>query len=437
MRWLTRLDSATTPSMPVANSLRRVFTWLAASLRAFLMSLTEERKLAVLRAACLERALFRRVVAAPSLRSKALRSLASFLYDLPNMSSAFFSALSRDFLRKERAFFWAFLSLLWNFLSSRVARRSSLAMLVSVASSWALSFLLVVSAKALLAFWDPSTASAISRLIFLALRAILALTSLRWPAEYLWAAAALLANASIFFTLRRMAASRLFLATEAADLVAYFISTSRSLRALADSRARASTLSVVCFSRRVICSVRRWLVNQRVSLSILDPRCSTSWARFSPVAMAFLMESLSSSLLRFSMIMSCLRPAADFWAFFFTMPVSLKIFFSATASFLATVRPRAEILARKAFLARNTASMASRRMRRVAASRALFFLRWAAWLAASLAYRPEVALRRRDSACLRSRARVALTLRSLPLKSSAMRSILRVVSAWRLLMSFW
>jgi len=43
------------------------------------------------------------------------------------------------------------------------------------------------------------------------------------------------------------------------------------------------------------------------------------------------------------MIMSCLRPRADFSALRLTTPVSLKIFFSAMRSFLAGVLPQKEV----------------------------------------------------------------------------------------------
>merc|ERR1712134_205746 len=203
----------------------------------------------------------------------------------------------------------------------------------------------------------------------------------------------------------------------------------RAARARLPSAASWSTDAFVSLWSLAIFSLRLLLINHWVSLSICLPRFSTSWARFSPVAMALRMEVRSSFLFACSRMAICLRPAADFSALRFTTPVSLAIFFSTARSFLATTRPRLWIFLRKEALARRMLRQASSFMRRVAASRAAFFLAWRARWALNAAHTLAVSLVRRLSACLRSRARVLRICWSLALKLSDILLSLRVVSA--------
>merc|ERR1711998_219294 len=254
-------------------------------------------------------------------------------------------------------------------------------------------------------------------------------SALRARADLAWEAAERFWKACICWTPSRMAIFRSRLATSAAERMAYSISFFISARADLDCRARASTEALVSSRSLEISVLSLLLTNQRVSLSILAPRFSTSWARFSPLAMAARMEWWSSFLLASSRAAISRRPLADLAALAFTTPVRCSIFLSALASFLRTTTPSLWILWRNMALVLRTWSMASRRMRRVAAAMAAFFLACWAWFFQRAAQTPEVPFLSLFSACLRSLASWARTEARAWLKDMAMRFSLRSVSA--------
>merc|ERR1712072_972724 len=119
-----------------------------------------------------------------------------------------------------------------------------------------------------------------------ALEAMRGARALRARAELAWDLAERFWKAFIFLIPSRMAILRSRLATSAAERIAESISFFISARADLDWRARASTEALVSSRSLEISVLSLLLINQRVSLSILAPRFSTSWARFSPFSIA-------------------------------------------------------------------------------------------------------------------------------------------------------
>merc|ERR1712216_616985 len=111
---------------------------------------------------------------------------------------------------------------------------------------------------------------------------------------------------------------------------------------------------------------------------------------------------VGSFLLASSRAAMDLRPRADLAALDLTTPVSLSILASAFLSFLRTTAPSLWIFLRKAALVLRTWSRASRRIRRVAAAMAAFFLACIACCFQRAPHTPAVDLRSLFSACLRS-----------------------------------
>merc|ERR1719502_40612 len=176
-----------------------------------------------------------------------------------------------------------------------------------------------------------------------------------------------------------------------------------SARAALDCRAMDSREEWVSLASLDTSAFRRSSRAALVLLFMARPDLRTAAARFSPFWIAERREDLSSALLASSREAMSLRPERERASLRRTTPVSLVMAMLAFLSFLATTLPRRSTLRRNAVLVRRMRSIMSRRIRRVAASMAAFFLSWAACWRARVRYRRPVARLRERSECLRSR----------------------------------
>merc|ERR1711988_228185 len=120
-----------------------------------------------------------------------------------------------------------------------------------------------------------------------------------------------------------MARRRSFLATEAAERMAYIISFLSSARAALDWRATASREEWVSLARRDTSALRRRVRAVLVLPIMRLPALRTASALFSPFWMAERREDLSSALLDSSREAMSLRPERERASLARTTPVSL------------------------------------------------------------------------------------------------------------------
>merc|ERR1711981_812985 len=233
-----------------------------------------------------------------------------------------------------------------------------------------LVFLIFLAVSERRASWERvwvATAPEIMRATRRLLRASFMRRALRAMAEAARERGDLHMKASILRLPAAMARRRSFLATDAAERMAYIISFLSSARAVLASREEWVSLASLDTS-----ALRRRVMAAWVFLFMALPTLRTAAARRSPFWMAVRRELLSSALLASSRDAMSLRPERERASLRRTAPVSLVIALLAFLSFLATTLPSLSTLRRNLVLVWRIWSIMSRRMRRVAASMAAF-----------------------------------------------------------------
>merc|ERR1712093_274629 len=198
------------------------------------------------------------------------------------------------------------------------------------------------------------------------------------PAAFFLAAAASLALATVKATLATLtAATRFFLASDAAERTAYRSSRFISARALEEERRRFSIWEADSLASLDTSEVIRMLREALVFLFMSLSFCSAFIMRTSPLCTAPWTAALSSILLAFMIAASWERPWAFFTALARTTPASLSILPSNFLSLRTMLEWRAAMRLEKSVLAARSSSAMSRRALRVwAASLPLTFI-WA------------------------------------------------------------